>query len=187
LAAALAALPIDRTYVEPWSGRVEEEDVRAIEAAADGRLADVLALRERGHDELVTRFQQTSPPITAKGIEDTAFYRHLRLLALNDVGGDPSRFGISVEDFHRANAERAQRFPLNLLVTQTHDTKRSGDVRARIGALSGMADAWAEHVRGWYAAGEPLRRAGAPDRAEMYLIFQTLAGAWPIEPERLDA
>ena len=88
--------------MEPWSGRVEDADVRAIDAAAGGRLADVLALRERGHDELVTRFQQTSPPITAKGIEDTAFYRHLRLLALNEVGGDPARFGLSVDAFHAA-------------------------------------------------------------------------------------
>ena len=101
---ALAALPIYRTYVEPWSGRVEEADLRAIAVAAEGRLADVLALRERGHDEFVTRFQQTSPPVTAKGVEDTAFYRHLRLLALNEVGGDPARFGLSVDGFH---AERA--------------------------------------------------------------------------------
>ena len=75
----------------------------------------------------------------AKGVEDTAFYRYARLLALNDVGGDPGRFGISIEDFHAGNAERAERFPRNLLVTQTHDTKRSGDVRARIGALVGDA------------------------------------------------
>ena len=85
----------------------------------------------------------------AKGVEDTAFYRYARLLALNDVGGDPGRFGIPVEQFHAANAERAERFPHNLLVTQTHDTKRSGDVRARIGALSTMPDAWAVHVRRW--------------------------------------
>ena len=109
IAEALAALPIYRTYVEPWSGRVEEADLRAIAVAAEGRLADVLALRERGHDEFVTRFQQTSPPVTAKGVEDTAFYRHLRLLALNEVGGDPARFGLSVDGFHAANAERAER------------------------------------------------------------------------------
>src|SRR5262249_22770397 len=137
--------------------------------------------------EFVTRFQQLTPPIMAKGVEDTAFYRYLRLLALNDVGGDPGRFGIGVADFHRANVERAERFPSNLLVTQTHDTKRSGDVRARIGTLASMAEAWAGHVRGWYAACEPLRRDGAPDRAEMYLIFQTLVGAWPLEPDRLQA
>jgi (1->4)-alpha-D-glucan 1-alpha-D-glucosylmutase len=181
LGAALAALPIYRTYVEPWSGRVEEEDVRAIEAAADGRLADVLALRERGHDELVTRFQQTSPPVTAKGIEDTAFYRHLRLLALNEVGGDPARFGLSVDAFHAANAARAERFPRGLLVTQTHDTKRSGDVRARIGALSTMAEEWAALAEGW------VRAADAPDEHSSYLVLQTLVGALPIEADRLEA
>ena len=167
---ALAALPIYRTYVEPWSGRVEDADVRAIDAAAGGRLADVLALRERGHDEFVTRFQQTSPPITAKGIEDTAFYRHLRLLALNEVGGDPARFGLSVDAFHAANAARAERFPRGLLVTQTHDTKRSGDVRARIGALSTMAEEWASLAEGW------VREADAPDEHSAYLVLQTLVG-----------
>ncbi|MGZ8632617.1 MAG: alpha-amylase family glycosyl hydrolase [Solirubrobacteraceae bacterium] len=178
---ALAALPIYRTYVEPWSGRVEEADLRAIAVAVEGRLADVLALRERGHDEFVTRFQQTSPPVTAKGIEDTAFYRHLRLLALNEVGGDPARFGLSVDAFHAASADRAERFPRGLLVTQTHDTKRSGDVRARIGALSTMAAEWAALAETWVA------EADAPDEHCAYLVLQTLVGCWPIEPERLEA
>jgi (1->4)-alpha-D-glucan 1-alpha-D-glucosylmutase len=178
---ALAALPVYRTYVEPWSGLVEDADLRAIAAAADGRLGDVLALRERGHDELVTRFQQTSPPITAKGVEDTAFYRHLRLLALNEVGGDPGRFGLSVDELHARNEQRAERFPRGLLVTQTHDTKRSGDVRARIGALSTMADEWAGLAEGW------LRAADAPDEHCAHLVLQTLVGCWPIEPERLEA
>src|SRR6185312_8514198 len=96
IADALAALPIYRTYVEPWSGRVAPDDEAAVrEAGIDERLADVLLLRERGHDEFVTRFQQTSPSVTAKGVEDTAFYRYNRLVALNEVGGDPGRFGLS--------------------------------------------------------------------------------------------
>jgi (1->4)-alpha-D-glucan 1-alpha-D-glucosylmutase len=181
VADALAALAIYRTYVEPWSGRVEEADREAIEAAADGRLAEVLTLREHGHDEFVTRFQQTSPPVTAKGVEDTAFYRHLRMLALNEVGGDPGRFGLSVAAFHEANARRAERAPRGLLVTQTHDTKRSGDVRARIGALSTMAEEWARLVPGW------LAEADAPDEHCAYLVLQTLVGCWPIEPARLEA
>jgi (1->4)-alpha-D-glucan 1-alpha-D-glucosylmutase len=123
----------------------------------------------------------------AKGVEDTAFYRYARLLALNEVGGDPSRFGVSVDEFHRANAERLERFPRNLLVTQTHDTKRSGDVRARIGALAGMTDAWTTHVRRWFDLNAPLRSGGAPDPVEEYVIYQTLVGAWPLEPERLEA
>jgi (1->4)-alpha-D-glucan 1-alpha-D-glucosylmutase len=188
IADALAALPVYRTYVEPWSDRVDAADRAAIEAAGiEGRLADVLLLRERGHDEFVTRFQQTSPPVTAKGVEDTAFYRYNRLLALNEVGGDPGRFGMPVADFHAANAERAERFPRGLLVTQTHDTKRSGDVRARIGALAGMAGEWREHVLRWRELNEDLRADGAPDANEEYLIYQTLVGAWPIGAERLEA
>ncbi len=181
IADALAALPIYRTYVEPWSGRVVQADRRAIAAATEGRLADVLTLGERGHDEFVTRFQQTSPPVTAKGVEDTAFYRHLRLLALNEVGGDPARFGLSVDAFHAANGARAERSPRGLLVTQTHDTKRSGDVRARIGALSTMAEEWVALAQAW------VREADAPDEHCAHLVLQTLAGCWPIEPERLEA
>ena len=124
--------------------------------------------------------------MTAKGIEDTAFYRYVRLLALNDVGGDPGRWGVSVDDFHAGNLERARRFPENLLVTQTHDTKRSGDARARIGALSAMAEGWATCVRRWYELTDELVEDGAPDGQERYLIFQTLVGVWPITPERLE-
>jgi (1->4)-alpha-D-glucan 1-alpha-D-glucosylmutase len=186
VAEALAALPVYRTYVEPWSGRVEEADREAVRAAGPPEeLARVLLLQERGHDEFVTRFQQTSPPVTAKGVEDTALYRSVRLLALNEVGGDPERFGVSVDAFHAANRERAERFPRNLLVTSTHDTKRSGDVRARIGALAGMADEWGERVRRWYGLTEGLRDGGAPDDRERWLIFQTLVGAWPIGEDRL--
>jgi (1->4)-alpha-D-glucan 1-alpha-D-glucosylmutase len=181
IAEALARLPVYRTYAEPWSGRVEDADLAAIAAATDGRLADVLALRDGGHDEFVARFQQTSPPVTAKGIEDTTFYRHLRLLALNEVGSDPGRFGLSVEAFHARNVERAERFPRGLLVTQTHDTKRSGDVRARIGALSTMADEWEQLAASW------VRAADAPDEHSAYLLLQTLVGCWPIEPARLEA
>jgi (1->4)-alpha-D-glucan 1-alpha-D-glucosylmutase len=181
----LASLPVYRTYVEPWSGLVEAADRDAIRAAGlPESLQRVLLLEERGWDAFVTRFQQTTPAIMAKGVEDTAFYRYARLLALNDVGGDPGRFGLSVDAFHRANAERAARFPFNLLVTQTHDTKRSGDVRARIGALAGMPEEWAARVRRWFEACSSIR---GPDAVERYFIFQTLVGAWPIESERLEA
>jgi (1->4)-alpha-D-glucan 1-alpha-D-glucosylmutase len=185
---ALASLPIYRTYVEPWTPRVEDADRRAVaRAGLPDSLMRVLTLEEPGWDAFVTRFQQTTPPIIAKGVEDTAFYRYLRLLSLNDVGGDPSRFSLSVARFHDANAERARRFPLNLLATQTHDTKRSGDLRARIGAISGMPERWAELVRRWLATSRVLTTGGAPDPVEQYLIFQTLAGAWPLEQDRLEA
>ena len=113
---------------------------RSPRPACRPRSRRVLALEAPGWDAFVTRFQQTTPPVMAKGVEDTAFYRYARLLALNDVGGDPGRFSVSVARLPRAaTRERAERFPRNLLVTQTHDTKRSGDVRARIGALAGDA------------------------------------------------
>jgi (1->4)-alpha-D-glucan 1-alpha-D-glucosylmutase len=186
---ALSALPIYRTYVEPSSGRVEEADRAAIIAAdMDPVLASLLTLERSGPEEFVTRFQQTTPAVMAKGVEDTAFYRYGRLLALNDVGGDPSRFGVSVARFHEAALEREERFPLGLLTTQTHDCKRSADVRARIGVLASMTAQWREHVDRWFAIGEALLGgAEAPDRIEQYFLFQTLVGAWPIEVERVEA
>jgi (1->4)-alpha-D-glucan 1-alpha-D-glucosylmutase len=163
---ALASLPIYRTYIPP----AEPAD---LEALAGNPLRDVLL---RG-GEFTTRFQQTTPAVMAKGVEDTAFYRYNRLLALNEVGGDPTRFGISVERFHQGCRERSAH---NLLPTQTHDTKRSGDVRARIGALAGLAAEWSQQVQRW-------RELEPPDWNEGYLIFQTLVGAWPLELARLEA
>jgi len=174
---AAASLHVYRTYVEPWSGKVDEQDRDAVAAVPDD-LRRVLLLEQRGNDEFVTRWQQTTGPVMAKGIEDTAFYRYLRLTALNEVGGDPGRFSLPVEQFHRANLERAERFPMHLLASQTHDTKRSGDVRARIGVLSELADEWGERVRGWRVLDDP---------GEDYLLWQTLVGAWPIERGRVEA
>jgi (1->4)-alpha-D-glucan 1-alpha-D-glucosylmutase len=167
VAEALAALPVYRTYIRDLPA---PEDLRVLREAG---LIEWLAEAPKA---FVTRFQQTTPPVMAKGVEDTAFYRYARLLALNDVGGDPGRFSIDVAAFHAANARRR---PRGLLATTTHDTKRSGDVRARIGALAGMADDWVAAVRKW--------RALAPfdDAIEQYTIFQTLVGAWPLPAERL--
>ena len=175
---ALARLPVYRTYVR--DGVFEDADRSALEAAGRPELFD------GAPEEFISRFQQTSPPVTAKGIEDTGFYRYLRLLALNDVGGDPGRWGVSVDEFHAGNLERARRFPRGLLITQTHDTKRSGDARARVGALSAMASDWESHARSWYSATESLVADGAPDMHERYLVFQTLVAVWPITPERLE-
>jgi (1->4)-alpha-D-glucan 1-alpha-D-glucosylmutase len=184
----LASLPVYRTYVEAAAGYVAHEDRAAIRVAdLDPSLARTLLLEDPASPEFVTRFQQTTPAVMAKGVEDTAFYRYGRLLALNDVGGDPSRFGISVERFHAGNAERAARFPMNLLTTQTHDAKRSADVRARIGALASMPEEWQSHLERWFELSEPLRDGGAPDDVERYFLFQTLAGAWPITVERVEA
>jgi (1->4)-alpha-D-glucan 1-alpha-D-glucosylmutase len=187
LAGAVASFPVYRTYVEPEAGVVDAADREAVAAASDmaADIAGMLLLDRPGPAEFVTRFQQTTPPVVAKGVEDTAFYRYARLLALCDVGGDPGRFGIGVQRFHEANAERAGRFSEAMLTTMTHDTKRSADVRARIAALTWMPDRWEERVRHWLQVSEPLRTAGAPDDAERYFLFQTLVGAWPIEAERM--
>jgi (1->4)-alpha-D-glucan 1-alpha-D-glucosylmutase len=188
LALSLASLPVYRTYVDPLAGRADDEDRAAIAAAQmPAELSQMLLLERAAPPELVTRFQQTTPAVMAKGVEDTAFYRYGRLLALNEVGGEPSRFGISVERFHEANLERAARFPLNLLTTQTHDAKRSADVRARIGALATLASEWREHAERWLELTGSLRVDGAPDDVERYFLLQTLAGAWPIGPERVES
>jgi (1->4)-alpha-D-glucan 1-alpha-D-glucosylmutase len=185
---ALASFHVYRTYVEPWNDHVHPADREAIHAAAlSDRLERILLLDERGHDAFVTRFQQTTGAVMAKGVEDTAFYRYNRLVSLNEVGGNPARFGLSVEQLHAANIKRAVRFPRHLLTTQTHDAKRSADVRGRIGALSWMPDEWRARVLRWRELNAAFREGGAPDANEEYLIYQTLVGAWPIEAERLEA
>jgi (1->4)-alpha-D-glucan 1-alpha-D-glucosylmutase len=205
---SLASLPIYRTYVRPAeepeadaesataadAGEVDPEDREALDAARrrgmPEEVAERLTLDAEAPAEFVTRFQQTTPAITAKGVEDTAFYRDTRLLALNEVGGDPGRFNLSVADFHARSERRAERFPHGLLITQTHDTKRSGDARARIGALAGVADEWRAEVERWFSLAAPLRTEvggrTAPDPTEEYLIYQTVVGVWPVSVERLE-
>ena len=176
LAHALSAFHVYRTYVEPDLGVVAQEDRAAIAAAGlPDEIARILLLEERGHDAFVIRFQQTTPPVHAKGVEDTAFYRWNRFVALNEVGGDPGRFSLSVRGFHEANLAR----PFgNLLATTTHDTKRSGDVRARLTGIASDASGWDAMVR--------PRIEGWRDPNEAYLILQTVVGAWPLSPERLE-
>jgi (1->4)-alpha-D-glucan 1-alpha-D-glucosylmutase len=176
LEAAAAALPVYRTYVE--ANRVDEEDRRACALLPEGLRQVILGFE---HPEFVTRWQQTTGAVMAKGVEDTAFYRWFRLTALNEVGGDPDRFSLTPEEFHRSALERLERHPHALLASQTHDTKRAGDVRARIGALAGMHEEWGERVRRWHAL-----TGGMDDPNEEYLVWQTLVGAWPIVPGRLE-
>jgi len=136
----------------------------------------------------VARLQQYSGPVAAKGLEDTAFYRYNRFIALNEVGGDPARFGAKLAAFHRANQFRAQHWPHAMLATSTHDTKRGEDARARLAALSEFPQEWARQVPIWSrilrgpgatndAAGELLE----PDRNDEYLLYQVLLGSWPSE------
>src|SRR5581483_10095402 len=131
--------------------------------------------------ELVVRFQQLSGPAMAKGVEDTAFYAYHRLISLCEVGGDPSQFGIDVEQFHRECARAARRTPEALLALSTHDTKRSADVRARLHLLSEIPDAWRDAVFSWAEHNRRYRRDAGPDPNAEYLLYQTLVGAWPIE------
>jgi (1->4)-alpha-D-glucan 1-alpha-D-glucosylmutase len=180
---AAAAIPVYRTYVEPSSDTVHEEDRRAVESLPADLRALLLLEGERtpARDEFVVRWQQTTGAVMAKGVEDTAFYRWFRLTALNEVGGNPDRFSLAPDDFHAAARERLERHPHTLLASQTHDTKRAGDVRARIGALAWLHEEWADRVRRWHAL-----TGGMDDPNEEYLVWQTLAGAWPIVPGRLE-
>jgi len=189
-----------RTYVRPLDHRVSDADrryVRDATAGAKGRrpdldaelfdfLASVLLLEHTGaHEaEFVARFQQTSSPVTAKGIEDTVFYNFNRLVALNEVGGDPGRFGTSLEEFHQACAEAAEQRPQTMISTSTHDTKRSEDVRARLALLSEVPGEWARAVGRWSQMNSRHRTGDWPDRNAEYLLYQTLVGAHPLSPER---
>ncbi len=179
---ALASFHVYRTYIEPYEGVVDDADRNEIgRANVSEELRRILFLQEPGNEDFVVRFQQTTGPVMAKGVEDTAFYRFFRLAALNEVGGNPARFSLSVDEFHEANAKRAERFPRHLLTTYTHDTKRAPDVRARIVALTWFPEEWAERVRSWRDT-----LGGLDDPREELLVLQTLAGTLPIERERLD-
>lgn len=196
----IACLPVYRTYVRPSSGAVSKADrnvvTAAIERAKKERLdiepalfdflAGLLRLEHPGdaEAELVLRFQQLSPPATAKGVEDTAFYCYGRFVALNEVGGDPDHWGTTVEAFHASNLATLQARPQTMLATSTHDTKRGEDVRARLAVLTEIPELWAAAVHRWSELTARYRRAGWPDRNAEYFYYQTLVGAWPLSIER---
>ncbi|MEO5881009.1 MAG: malto-oligosyltrehalose synthase [Caldimonas sp.] len=204
LAEVTACLPVYRTYIV---AAPSAQDRRYIEwavaqarrrsPAADASVFEFVRrtmlgeagaaapepLRRRALDWAV-RFQQFSAPVAAKGVEDTAFYRHVRLAALNEVGGDPARFGITVRAFHGASADRAARWPHTLIATSTHDHKRSADVRCRIDVLSEMPAAWRLLLRRWSRMNRthrttPRGEAPAPTPGDEYLLYQTLLGTLP--------
>jgi (1->4)-alpha-D-glucan 1-alpha-D-glucosylmutase len=203
----IACFPVYRTYVGP-DGSASEDDRRiidralrtarrrnpAIERSVFEFVRDVLLppednprpLDETARLDFVLKFQQCTGPITAKGVEDTAFYVYNRLVALNEVGGDPGVFGASIETFHRQNETRLAEFPHSLLATSTHDTKRSEDVRTRIAALSEIPADWGRAVRRFHTATRKHRMEVdgefAPDPNEEYLLYQTLIGTWPLHP-----
>ncbi|SHK84193.1 maltooligosyl trehalose synthase [Pseudonocardia thermophila] len=182
VAELLACYPVYRSYLP--EGR-EALDV-AVSAARVRRpdLADVLRAIHAGmvtdpDGPLATRVQQTSGMVMAKGVEDTAFYRWNRFIALNEVGGAPDRFGCSLAEFHAAQAARAASWPATMTTLSTHDTKRSEDVRARLAVLAEIPGEWIERMRRW-AARHPL-----PERSLELLAWQTVVGAWPIPEQRL--
>jgi (1->4)-alpha-D-glucan 1-alpha-D-glucosylmutase len=203
--ALLVAFPVYRTYVRPAAGAVRREDeatvATTVARVAEERpdidpallafLADLLLLRLDTRtpleDEWVMRFQQLTGPAMAKGVEDTAFYRATRLLALNEVGGDPARFGVPVDAFHHANAGAHERWPTTMTALSTHDTKRSADVRARLALLSEVPGAWEDACGRWMAASAADWPGGEADRHTQHLLFQTLVGAWPLTVERAAA
>ena len=201
----IACFRIYRTYLEPGAP-IAPHDRDAIEqAVARARhrrpsinglvydfVQDVLQLKlpvrlnaeERAVGErFVTRFQQTTGPVQAKGLEDTAFYRQVPLVSLNEVGGDPSRFGVSPGVFHALNDHRLTQWPGGLSTTATHDTKRGEDARVRIDVLSELTDEWKTSLARWsrWNARKKGDRGGAcvPDAREEYLLYQALIGSWP--------
>ena len=211
LAEIAARFPVYRSYVSARG--VDESDrkwidwaVRAAKrgsAIADPSVFDfvhgVLTLdaappKGRRRQEMLRfamRFQQFSAPVVAKGVEDTAFYRYNRFIALNEVGGHPAHFGFSLKAFHAASEDRAKKWPTTMLGSSTHDTKRSEDVRARLAVLSELASSWRLWLRRWSLINRSHRTEmqgeSAPTRADEYHFYQALIGVWPAQPERLKA
>ncbi|MBV9481698.1 MAG: malto-oligosyltrehalose synthase [Acidobacteria bacterium] len=208
LAEIIACFPVYRTYVandevSPQDRQYIEQAVRA--GARRSNLPDltvfdfirkVLLIESNGDEprwyrnafvRFTMKFQQVTSAVMAKGLEDTAFYRYNRLLSLNEVGADPITFGVSVDEFHRANFERGELWPHSVLAGSTHDSKRSEDVRARINVLSEMPAQWRASLRRWRDWNRSRKRtldgALAPDRNDEYLLYETLIGAWPLTVE----
>lgn len=204
----IACFPVYRTYLEP--GRETSEDDRqvigravsaakrrnpGIEASVFDFLREMLLMKfpeniddaaREEHVRFVMKFQQCTGPITAKGLEDTAFYIYNRLAALNEVGGEPQHFGGTPELFHKQNAARRSDFPHAMLATSTHDTKRAEDTRARMAALSELPSQWRRSIQRWRTINRKHKTEidgeSAPDANEEYLIYQTLLGSWPLTP-----
>ncbi len=202
-----ACMPVYRTYVRE-SGVSDEDravitravaDARQRAGGVDGRLFDfiesVLLVECEEWRPLVMRWQQFTGPIMAKGVEDTTFYNYNRLISLNEVGGDPGRSDFDpVAELHERNERIARDWPHTMNATSTHDTKRAEDVRARIHVLSEIPDVWQKEVRRWTRLNAPLKRGGVPHENDEWLLYQTLAGMWPLDegelpavPERLRA
>ncbi len=203
----VACFPVYRTYVS--ADQISADDRRYVEwavaraknrnPAVDVTIFDFIrsallpepatVQSEAARGELAAfamKFQQYTSPVMAKGLEDTSFYIYNRLVSLNEVGGDPRRYGISTAAFHRGNQDRLRRWPHTMLGTSTHDSKRSEDVRARIDVLSEIPAEWRRQLSRWARLNRRRKRIAegrpAPSRNDEYLLYQTLVGAWPVEP-----
>ncbi|HYL91101.1 MAG TPA: malto-oligosyltrehalose synthase, partial [Burkholderiales bacterium] len=207
LAEVAAHFPVYRSYVSARG--VSESDRKWIDWAVKSarrasRIADpavfdfvhgVLTLdaapssgaRREEMLRFAMRFQQFTAPVVAKGVEDTAFYRYNRLIALNEVGGHPAHFGLTLKAFHAASENRAKHWPTTMLASSTHDTKRSEDARARLAVLSELASTWRLWLRRWSVSNRSHRTGDLPSRADEYHFYQALIAIWPAEPERLRA
>ena len=197
----VACFSVYRSYVVPERNEITDADIRyineATELAKNNRpeldtelfdfVRDLLTLKVTGEleSEFVMRFQQFTGPAMAKGVEDTVFYCYNRLVALNEVGGDPGRFGVSPESFHKFNCQSQKTYPTTMLASSTHDTKRSEDIRARLSLLSEIPLEWEAALKNWSGMNEKLKTGTCPDPNTEILIYQTLIGAWPLEKERM--
>jgi (1->4)-alpha-D-glucan 1-alpha-D-glucosylmutase len=208
LTEVIACFPVYRSYIRRTQTSVSPDDRLNINAAVraarrrnptqDASVFDfigwLLLLKDpRGltqqqrveRRDFALRFQQLTSPVTAKGLEDTAFYRFYPLSSLNEVGGEPALIGVSAERFHERNRDRQETWPHSLSATSTHDTKRGEDTRARINVLSEMPEEWNRAVYRWRELNRAHRGtvegSEAPDANEEYLLYQTLVGAWPLE------
>lgn len=196
-----AHFPVYRTYVVPggappsdtdrqhiaWAisaarrslGTAEGGVLAYLQAVLQGEPGAEPALRAR----FIQRWQQFTAPVMAKSVEDTLFYRYVRLVSLNDVGAEPRRFGVSVAAFHQGNLQRSRRVPHGLLATSTHDSKRSEDVRARLNVLSEMPDAWQETALALQAAGQrftvEVDGQATPLPHDLWSLYQAMVGIWP--------
>ena len=199
LAAFLVHCPVYRYYGDAFPlGTEEAQKVRCLLTEIRERspaLGDGVAVLEQAllfpgsaNDEthaqraaqFYKRIMQFTGPLMAKGFEDTLFYTYNRFIGHNEVGDSPARFGMSPDEFHARMAHRQQQWPLSLNATSTHDTKRGEDARARLNAITSLAEAWADTVTEWFTLTDPLKEDGMPDANDTYFIFQTLAGAYPL-------
>ena len=201
LAEVIVRFPVYRTYIQPEIGEVGARDMGVIEEALNaarqerpdiasgawGVIEKILLLKQTGpaESELVRRLQQLTGAVMAKGVEDTAFYCFNRLIALNEVGGNPGKFGEPLESFHAFCRRIQSDWPETMLSSATHDTKRGEETRLRIALLSEIPEQWAAAVKRWSQMNGPLRRSGLPDPNTEYFLYQTLVGAWPIGGDRL--